>query len=60
MAQVDAEQEFVVDYTPGLTLAEACVDAKGMMDKMKCSFAYRVAKAQYESTQGLAQVGEWS
>ena len=63
LAQVEAEQEWVVDYTPGLSLEDACVDAKGMMDKMKCSFAYRLAKAEYETAEegsddsetGLAQ-----
>ena len=57
MAQLDAEQEFVIDYTPGLTKGKACEDADGMMEMIKCSMAYRVAKAQYENAQGLAQVG---
>ena len=57
LAQIEAEQEWVIDYTPGLTKGKACEDADGMMEMIKCSMAYRVAKAQYENAQGLAQVG---
>ena len=49
LAQIEAEQEWVIDYTPGLTKGDACVDADGMMEMMKCSFAYNLAKAAYEN-----------
>ena len=49
LAQVLAEQKWVVDYTPGLSLADACTDAVEWMDKISCSFAYRLAKADYEN-----------
>ena len=41
----------MIDYTPGLTKDEACVDAKEMMEMMKCSFAFNFAKAAYESAE---------
>ena len=60
--QAETEQEWVIEYSEGLTLADACAEATGMMDQMKCSFAYRLAKANFENDQEseLTQIGAQS
>lgn len=63
-AQLQAEETWVVDHTPGLSKEEACKDAvEKWEERLACAFAYRVAKAAYENAEedfvepeaGLAQ-----